>query len=112
MTALSKLIPCASALALMATCPPAAWAQQVSPSNPAAEELEEIIVTGFRASLEASLNMKRESLSAVDTILAEDIGGIRLAENGGVRKSDRRSLNVGYVDRSIPRDAGHCHRPT
>lgn len=49
MTAISKLIPCASALALMTASLSVASAQQASPSNsatPAAEELEEIIVTG------------------------------------------------------------------
>ena len=39
----------------------------------ATEELETIVVTGFRASLEVSLDMKRESAASVDTILAEDI---------------------------------------
>ena len=37
------------------------------------QELETIVVTGFRASLEVSLDMKRESAASVDTILAEDI---------------------------------------
>ncbi len=36
-------------------------------------DAEEIIVTGFRQSLEAALNVKRESVSAVDAIVAEDI---------------------------------------
>ena len=47
------------------------------PNTPAGEaetqELENIVVTGFRASLEVSLDMKRESAASVDTILAEDI---------------------------------------
>ena len=47
------------------------------PNTPAGEketqELETIVVTGFRASLEVSLDMKRESAASVDTILAEDI---------------------------------------
>jgi hypothetical protein len=34
---------------------------------------EEIIVTGFRASLDAALDVKRESVTAVDAIVAEDI---------------------------------------
>lgn len=49
MTGISKLIPCASAFALMATCPFVVSAQQTSPARsatPAMEELEEIIVTG------------------------------------------------------------------
>jgi iron complex outermembrane receptor protein len=32
-----------------------------------------IVVTGFRASLNAALNLKRESVSAIDAIVAEDI---------------------------------------
>lgn len=34
---------------------------------------DEIIVTGFRQSLQAALNVKRQSVSAVDAIVAEDI---------------------------------------
>ena len=41
----------------------------------AAEETttEDIVVTGFRRSLESALNVKRQSVSAVDAIVAEDI---------------------------------------
>ncbi len=38
------------------------------------EEVEEITVTGFRASLNTALNQKRESAAAVDSIVSEDIG--------------------------------------
>lgn len=48
-------------------------AQPDTPGDPAAEEGEEIVVTGFRASLSAALNIKRENVSAVDAIVAEDI---------------------------------------
>jgi TonB-dependent receptor len=34
---------------------------------------EDIIVTGFRQSLQAALNVKRESISAVDAVVAEDM---------------------------------------
>lgn len=37
-------------------------------------KVEEVIVTGFRASLNTALNQKRESAAAVDSIVAEDIG--------------------------------------
>ena len=37
------------------------------------DEGEEIVVTGFRASLDAALDVKRTSVSAVDAIVAEDI---------------------------------------
>lgn len=50
----------------------AAQAQDV-PAEPAPAEDEEIVVTGFRASLDAALNVKRDSVAAVDAIVAEDI---------------------------------------
>src|SRR5690606_14790759 len=50
----------------------------------AASAVEEIIVTGYRESLEQSLNIKRANTAAVDTILAEDIADfpdLNLAES-------------------------------
>jgi TonB-dependent receptor len=38
------------------------------------EELEEVVVTGIRGSLKASMNLKREATGVVDAINAEDIG--------------------------------------
>ena len=46
----------------------AAFAQDTS------TPVETIVVTGYRASLESSLNVKRNSLEMVDAITAEDIG--------------------------------------
>lgn len=63
----ARLLAATSAL-VIAT---AAQAQD-APTAPAAED-EEIVVTGFRASLDAALNVKRESVAAVDAIVAEDI---------------------------------------
>jgi TonB-dependent receptor len=37
-------------------------------------ELEEVVVTGMRASLETSMDMKRDAIGVVDAISAEDIG--------------------------------------
>jgi iron complex outermembrane recepter protein len=37
-------------------------------------ELTEIVVTGYRSSLEQAINLKRDMNSEIDTILAEDIG--------------------------------------
>ena len=68
------------------------------------KELEEIVVTGFRASLEESLDIKRTTASAVDTILAEDIADfpdLNLAE------SLQRIPGV-----SIARDAGEGRQIT
>jgi TonB-dependent receptor len=38
------------------------------------EELDEVVVTGIRGSLKASMNMKRDAVGVVDAINAEDIG--------------------------------------
>ncbi len=38
------------------------------------EELEEVVVTGLRGSLQASMNTKRDAVGVVDAINAEDIG--------------------------------------
>jgi iron complex outermembrane receptor protein len=88
-----RLASGASALAL-AILPASAWAQeQQAPQDPAvqdqafaqgqaggsagqagaSESEEPIVVTGFRASLNAALNIKRDSVASVDAIVAEDI---------------------------------------
>src|SRR5687768_879577 len=43
-------------------------------STPATQELDEVVVTGFRGSLNAALGQKRSATAAIDTIAAEDIG--------------------------------------
>ncbi len=49
-------------------------AQQVPAAEAAAEPAaEEIVVTGFRASLTKALSIKRDNIAAVDAIVAEDI---------------------------------------
>src|SRR5687767_7489494 len=50
---------------------PRAEAQAVSSSN---VELEEVVVTGFRSSLEKGIELKREAVGVRDSIVAEDIG--------------------------------------
>ncbi len=58
---------------VLATLPNMAGAQNApSASNPG--PLEEVIVTGIRASLESSTEAKKESTGFVDSIFAEDIG--------------------------------------
>ena len=47
---------------------------QHSPKSNAGEELEEVVVTGLRGSLKASMDTKREAIGVVDAINAEDIG--------------------------------------
>ena len=48
----------------------AAFAQE----QDASQELEEVVVTGFRGSLNTALAQKREETAAIDVIASEDIG--------------------------------------
>ena len=74
-----RLALLAGTAALAAGVP--AYAQTTPESEAAAEaqpeevveEGEAIVVTGFRGSLEAALNVKKNSVAAVDAIVAEDI---------------------------------------
>ncbi len=69
--ALSHLMLSASAVALgMGAQPAFAQDQEVAADDAG----DEIIVSGIRASLEQSLNIKREAQGVVDAISAEDIG--------------------------------------
>ena len=67
-TALSFAI--ASALAL----PAALHAQEAATPAPAEEEIETIVVTGFRQALESAIEFKREAPAIVQSVSAEDIG--------------------------------------
>src|SRR5215510_13310349 len=42
--------------------------------TPPTDQVEEVIVTGLRGSLQASMDIKREAVGVVDAISAEDIG--------------------------------------
>lgn len=57
--------------AMMVASP--ALAQSAPPSEPV-EEIEELVVTGIRASLQSALIQKREAANLVEVIQAEDIG--------------------------------------
>lgn len=50
-----------------------AAAQDSASEQETVDEGDAIVVTGFRASLQAALNLKRDSVAAVDAIVAEDI---------------------------------------
>jgi TonB-dependent receptor len=52
----------------------AAAAAQASASTAAQGDLEEVVVTGIRASLQSAMDTKREAIGVVDAISAEDIG--------------------------------------
>jgi TonB-dependent receptor len=54
------------------------------PGNADAENIDEVVVTGFRASLQNSVAAKRDNISVSDSIFAEDIGkfpDLNLAES-------------------------------
>ena len=68
------------ATALMVALTPPALAQTATDTPPApqardeATELDAVVVTGIRASLQSSMNLKRGAQGVVDGIVAEDIG--------------------------------------
>jgi iron complex outermembrane receptor protein len=66
--------------------------------SPTSDADAEIIVTGFRRSLDAALNVKRESVSSVDAIVAEDIAKF---PDQNLAESLQRIPGI-----SIQRDAG------
>ena len=57
---------------MLSTCAMPAFAQDTPADDD--DEDAEIVVTGYRASLESSADAKRDSVGFVDTIFAEDIG--------------------------------------
>ena len=62
-----------SAMFALTLCAPT-QAQQAPPASNPSEPVEQIIVTGVRASMQKSLNQKRENEALVEIITAEDIG--------------------------------------
>src|SRR5262245_24922417 len=44
------------------------------PQEAASQELDEVVVTGFRGSLNTALAQKREETAAIDVIASEDTG--------------------------------------
>ena len=49
-------------------------AQSTSQSAAKSDELQEIVITGFRESLQSALNRKRDSVQPIESVVAEDIG--------------------------------------
>lgn len=56
------------------TVPDAQGAAPAAQAQDDAETLDTVVVTGIRASLQSSMNLKRDSQGVVDGIVAEDIG--------------------------------------
>ena len=88
----------ALALAMMAHDAAAQTAEAVAPQQDDAAEVDDIVVTGFRASLQNSLNIKRREAGVVDAISAEDIADF---PDTNLAESIQRIPGV-----SIDRDAG------
>lgn len=63
----------ASGLAVALSLGVGAAAAQDTPQEPQADQVDEVVVTGFRGSLAQALNVKRREAGAVDVIMAEDI---------------------------------------
>ena len=60
----------------------AADATPADSNTPADQQLEEVVVTGIKASLQKSLDIKMQSVGVVDAISAEDIGAFPDASLG------------------------------
>ncbi|MET0534170.1 MAG: TonB-dependent receptor, partial [Steroidobacter sp.] len=69
----TTLIGAAVALALLKQAAPV-QAQSTQGSSAGGSEIEEVVVTGIRASLRESLETKREAVGVVDALTAEDVG--------------------------------------
>lgn len=62
-------------ISFLSLCVSAGIAQAQQSTTPGSDEkLEEVVVTGFRGSLEQSLEVKRENVNFTDSISAEDVG--------------------------------------
>ena len=88
---LRRLVCGASILALGMSVAGQAAAQTPAAAGPA--EVDEIVVTGFRQSLDAAISVKRETVSSVDAIVAEDIAKFPDPEPGRVAAADPRHLD-------------------
>lgn len=73
-----KALCTVSGLALSMAWGSAAWAQEagVEPADEQVFEVDEVIVTGIRASLRSAQDFKRESDTFMDAVTAEDIGAL------------------------------------
>jgi TonB-dependent receptor len=84
-TELSRAISLIIATAMMGYTTGAAAQEAASAdSSQAAESVEEVVVTGFRASLNKALESKQEQVGAIDMIVADDIANfpdLNLAES-------------------------------
>ena len=88
----------------IASCSVIALSAAAQQATPTSDNIEEVVVTGYRQSLNVALDAKRDSVGSVDSIIAEDIADfpdLNLAE------SIQRVPGV-----SIARDAGEGRQVT
>lgn len=71
---LASLLAAASAQAQTAPATPPQDSQPAAEASAPDTQEQDIVVQGFRASLDNALNLKREETAAVDSIVSEDIG--------------------------------------
>ena len=95
-----RLLGCAASTAVIALAAGgSAWAQNAPPqSDEDSTMVDEIVVTGFRASLQSAIAAKRNETGVVDVIKAEDIADF---PDNNLAESIQRIPGV-----SIDRDAG------
>ena len=88
--------------------------------EPSSQELEEVVVTGLRGSLQASMETKRDAIGVVDAINAEDIGKFPGFESQRIPATHHRHLDqparwrrrTGHGARIRRRiQHGHAERP-
>jgi iron complex outermembrane receptor protein len=72
----STLLATASvaAITMAVAGPGVVWAQTATPQTDSPDAVEEVVVTGIRAGIQNSINIKKNETSIVEAISAEDIG--------------------------------------
>ena len=65
------IVSCFGAASLAA---PGVMAQNAAAAEAPSEEVDTVVVTGFRASLKSAADAKRDSITITDSVFAEDIG--------------------------------------
>ena len=84
--------------ALVCAVPGNSWAQTATPpSGLPATPLEEVIVTGIRASQREAIDIKKLAVNSVDAIASEDLGKRTRAfsDQPGIRPIDEHGAAVG-----------------
>jgi iron complex outermembrane recepter protein len=106
----TKPIVCSLVAAAVATAAaPSSFAQQPGDSGRGSAVLEEVVVTGLRASLNEAETIKRDDPNVVDSIVAQDVGklpdttvGDALQRVTGVQVTRNNDQVVGVNIRGLP----------